>query len=175
VSSQKDDDRYHKKLGGNLAAAAFVSPFASNINSNNNNDTDIEIANDNVSGNTSEIASVIASDSDVIHNNNVNNDNENNINNNNNNIVASNNDIEHADNNDDVDDETAATQEPPMHAIDALLEGTMKAPAKVFKGFYLEPDVARVLDKLAKKQGKGVQSHLVNEALRMIFVSKGLM
>jgi len=60
-------------------------------------------------------------------------------------------------------------------AIDAILDKTKSPNDKVFKGFYLEPKIAKVLEKLAKKHGKGIQSQIVNEALRQVFVSKDLL
>lgn len=84
----------------------------------------------------------------------------------------SNNDIDIASNNDSKHND-AETQE--KDAIDALLTLKRDASSKVFKGFYLDPDVAKVLDKLARKHGKGIQSQMVNEALRKVFRDKALL
>lgn len=60
--------------------------------------------------------------------------------------------------------------------FDKLLDGKKKKqPKNVWTGVYLKPDIADVLEQLAKKGGKGVKSEVVNEALRRVFVEKGLM
>lgn len=59
--------------------------------------------------------------------------------------------------------------------LDQLIEGNQKKKkqAKV-TGIYLEPEVEKTLDQLAKKGGKGAKSKIVNEALRLVFEQKGL-
>lgn len=77
--------------------------------------------------------------------------------------------------------QTLSTEEPdavsstPEDSLDFLLFGKKQSSNKVYKGFYLEPEIARILDKLARKQGKGIQSQLVNESLRKVFKEKGLL
>ncbi|MCI3923562.1 hypothetical protein MO973_25375 [Paenibacillus sp. TRM 82003] len=41
-------------------------------------------------------------------------------------------------------------------------------------GIYLELDVAKALDRLGKKGGKGAKSKIVNAALKQLFAKKGL-
>jgi hypothetical protein len=178
VPSAKDEERMKRKMGTNPAAAAFVSPFVNN-DSNNASNNNINI--------NSNIESDINNDSNKDVKNNITNDVNHDINNaieyDNNIIITSNNDINNDNNNaidndirNDIDNEVAVTQESPTNTIDALLDGTGRKPTnKVFKGFYLDPDVAKILDKLAKKHGKGIQSQVVNEALRMVFVQKDLL
>ncbi|QSO55515.1 hypothetical protein JZ785_27560 (plasmid) [Alicyclobacillus curvatus] len=182
MSSAKDEERMKRKMGMNPAAAAFVSPFVNNDSnnaSNNNIDNNDNIQNDMNNNSNKDVKNNITND--------VNHDIENDIENDNNNIIASNNDINNAINNDnntaidddianDIDNEIAVAQESPTSTIDALLDGTGRKPTnKVFKGFYLDPDVAKILDKLAKKHGKGIQSQIVNETLRMVFMQKNLL
>lgn len=45
----------------------------------------------------------------------------------------------------------------------------------VLTGIYLQKDLSQVLDRLAKKGGRGAKSKIVNEALRTIFTDKGLL
>lgn len=174
MSSRKDDERMKRKLGGNPAAVAFVSPFDSNndSNSDNNKDNAVETTINNSNENNHNI--------DDDSNNEVNSNNEHDFNNNN----ASNNDIDNdsvvTNNNDDENnvrkEATVTSEYTDVGVLDELLDGG-KRPVnnKVFKGFYLDPEIAKVLDKLAKQKGKGVQSQVVNEALKMIFIQKGLM
>lgn len=60
--------------------------------------------------------------------------------------------------------------------FDKLIDGKKKKqPKNVWTGVYLKPEIANVLEQLAKKGGKGVKSEVVNEALRRVFIEKGLM
>lgn len=59
--------------------------------------------------------------------------------------------------------------------LDQLIEGNQKKKkqAKV-TGVYLEPELEKILDQLARKGGKGAKSKIVNESLRLVFERKGL-
>lgn len=60
--------------------------------------------------------------------------------------------------------------------LDTLLEpGQKKKPDLILTGIYLQPDLARILDGLGKKGGRGAKSRVVNEALRKVFTEKGLL
>ncbi|MED4534218.1 hypothetical protein ABET51_15760 [Metabacillus fastidiosus] len=60
--------------------------------------------------------------------------------------------------------------------LDSLIEGTKKKSNQpVLTGVYLQKDVLQVLDRLAKKGGKGAKSKIVNEALRKVFMEKDLL
>lgn len=61
--------------------------------------------------------------------------------------------------------------------LDALIEGRMrkKENETVLTGVYIQKDLSQVLDRLAKKGGRGAKSKIVNEALRTIFTDKGLL
>lgn len=41
-------------------------------------------------------------------------------------------------------------------------------------GIYLQEDISKILNDLAKKGGRGAKSRIVNEALRAVFTEKGL-
>lgn len=59
-----------------------------------------------------------------------------------------------------------------MDKIDMLLNTKLtKQQNKTYRGFYLDEDVRDVLDKV----GSGNKSELVNECLRVVFESKGLL
>ncbi|MDQ0164062.1 ribbon-helix-helix domain-containing protein [Aeribacillus alveayuensis] len=45
----------------------------------------------------------------------------------------------------------------------------------VMRGIYIEKDLAKVIDQLAKKGGRGTKSRIVNEALRKVFTESGLL
>lgn len=62
-----------------------------------------------------------------------------------------------------------------MSEIDDVIEGNIKKHERVLTGLYLEPDIARVLDSLGKKGGRGTKSKIANEALRNLFKEKGLL
>lgn len=142
----------------NLANFADV---ASNDNENDvveNNKNNNDINNDNNNDNK------IKNNDDIMHENkdSVNKNNKNNNilenNNKNNNSILNNN----KNDNEDI--------------FDKLLDGKKKKqPKNVWTGVYLKPEIADVLEQLAKKGGKGVKSEVVNEALRRVFVEKGLM
>lgn len=60
--------------------------------------------------------------------------------------------------------------------LDSLIEGTKKKSNQpVLTGVYLQKDILQVLDRLAKKGGKGAKSKIVNEALRKLFIEKDLL
>lgn len=45
----------------------------------------------------------------------------------------------------------------------------------VMRGIYIEKSLDKIIDRLAKKGGRGVKSKLVNEALKKLFKDKGLL
>lgn len=55
-------------------------------------------------------------------------------------------------------------------AIDLLLDSKAKTN-KVYKGFYIDEDVASIIDSVDKRK----KSELVNQALRKVFKDKGLL
>lgn len=59
--------------------------------------------------------------------------------------------------------------------IDTLLLGTNVKEIKTMIGVYLEPDVANVLRWLGKKGGRGSQSKIINDLLKIAFIEKGLL
>jgi hypothetical protein len=62
--------------------------------------------------------------------------------------------------------------------IDTLLEPgkvKIKKDDLVLTGIYLQPDLAKILDSLGKKGGRGAKSRIVNDALRKLFNEKGLL
>jgi hypothetical protein len=60
--------------------------------------------------------------------------------------------------------------------LDTLLEpGQKKKNDLILTGIYLQPDLAKILDSLGKKGGRGAKSRLVNDALRKLFNEKGLL
>lgn len=60
--------------------------------------------------------------------------------------------------------------------IDQLLSGKKKKETEqVVTGFYLRKDISQILDKLAKKGGRGTKSQIANDALEKLFKEKGLM
>ncbi|MYL22040.1 hypothetical protein GLW04_19380 [Halobacillus litoralis] len=52
---------------------------------------------------------------------------------------------------------------------------TTKEKTHVFKGFYLEREVANVIDENAAGKPKGVKSEIVNESLKRVFKEMGWM
>lgn len=48
-----------------------------------------------------------------------------------------------------------------------------KEKEPVYRGFYLDPDVVKVLDRLHKKGGKGIKSTVANKAFRTLFKEEG--
>ena len=60
--------------------------------------------------------------------------------------------------------------------LDQLLKGKKKLQeTHVLRGFYIENELANVIDRLGEKSGRGIKSKIVNEALKIIFREKGLM
>jgi len=60
--------------------------------------------------------------------------------------------------------------------IDNIINGTSEKKKKpVLTGVYLDPDIAKTLDSLGKKAGRGGKSKITNEALRKVFEEKGLL
>jgi hypothetical protein len=61
--------------------------------------------------------------------------------------------------------------------LDKLIgsNGKKSTNESVLVGIYLQKDLSQILDKLAKKGGRGAKSRIVNEALRAIFKEKGLL
>lgn len=61
--------------------------------------------------------------------------------------------------------------------LDKLIEGNAKKKSNetVLTGIYLQKDISQILDRLAKKGGRGAKSKIVNEALKAVFTEKGLL
>lgn len=60
--------------------------------------------------------------------------------------------------------------------IDKILgEGNKKKDELVLTGVYLQPELAKILDRLGKQGGRGAKSGIVNDALRKLFDEKGLL
>jgi hypothetical protein len=60
--------------------------------------------------------------------------------------------------------------------IDNLLgESPKKKEDLVLTGVYLQKDIAQILDQLGKKGGRGAKSRIANDALRKLFIEKGLL
>ncbi|BBI30739.1 hypothetical protein [Cohnella abietis] len=56
--------------------------------------------------------------------------------------------------------------------IDQIVD---KQESSVLMGLYIKNDIAKVLNALAKKAGRGGKSKVANEALKKIFIEAGLM
>lgn len=87
---------------------------------------------------------------------NVNNDIKDNVNSNINDDVETNNDVN--DNTKDIED----------------IIGKKKSEETVLKGIHLQKGLAKKLDKLAKKGGRGAMSRIANEAFKEFFDKRGL-
>lgn len=76
----------------------------------------------------------------------------------------------------DNNDANVNVEEPKEDYLDKLIEGKAKRTEsdKNLTGIYLEKDLSQILDRLAKKGGRGAKSRIVNEALRSVFKKKGL-
>jgi hypothetical protein len=116
---------------------------------------------------------------DDLANNNVNKNINNNINddvniniNNNNNINKNTNDNINNDANINVNANISE-----VDYLDTIIEGNTKKTdaATVLTGIYLQKDLSQMLDRLAKKGGRGSKSRIVKEALRKVFSEKGLL
>lgn len=59
--------------------------------------------------------------------------------------------------------------------IDSLLDGKSGKDDLTLTGVYLQADVLKVLNRLAKKGGRGAKSRIVNDALRKVFEEKSLL
>ncbi len=61
--------------------------------------------------------------------------------------------------------------------LDSLVSSNekKKVNSTVLTGIYLQEDLSHILDRLAKKGGRGAKSRIVNEALRAVFNEKGLL
>ncbi|MDC0703967.1 hypothetical protein ACEWPB_20035 [Priestia megaterium] len=57
-----------------------------------------------------------------------------------------------------------------VDAIDLLLKNPKDRSKRVYRGFYFNDDVLRIIDRVPKSY----KSELVNEALRKVFKEKGL-
>lgn len=75
-------------------------------------------------------------------------------------------------NNDDINITNETSDNPDY--LDKLLEDGKQKYDLVLTGLYLEPDLARMLDRLGKKGGRGAKSRIANDALRKYFIEKGL-
>lgn len=97
---------------------------------------------------------------DISINNNENNNNNENINNNDNIIVNVN----------------ANNKEKTNAGIDESVSDLFekKAADTVLVGIYFKKDIAKILDKLGKKGGRGAKSRIVNEAVKKFFVENNL-
>ena len=102
---------------------------------------------------------------DNVDDNNENKDGNNNDDNNKENVNIENKTYVNYDNNNNVDD----------NDIDMYLKGLAKGEnvkskkkKKVFTSFYMEPDLAIEVDKIAKKGQKGDKSKLINTAIRKL-------
>lgn len=102
---------------------------------------------------------------DISVNNNGNHNNSDNINNNDNdnaNINVNVNDISGVKHASSVDE-----------SVSELLE--KKTAETVLVGVYFQKDIARALDKLGKKGGRGAKSRIVNEAVKKFLAENGLL
>lgn len=148
----------------NRNLASFDELANSNINKNSNTNDDVKInenKNDNVNNDTYKDANAsVNKDDDANMNINVNNDVNDNIN-----IKELN----------EGSQQSAAAKE--TDYLDKLIEGHVKKSdtSTVLTGIYLQKDLLKVLDSLAKKGGRGAKSKIVNEALRSVFIDKGLL
>lgn len=79
--------------------------------------------------------------------------------------------------NDNVNNKNEATEPAEEHPdyLDKLLDAGKPKHDLTLVGVYLEPDVAKLLDQLGKKGGRGAKSRIANDALRKYFLDKGLM
>lgn len=59
--------------------------------------------------------------------------------------------------------------------IDQVMEGNKKKSTPTLMGFYPEEDIAKTLNMLSKKGGRGTKTRIINEALRKLFNEKGLL
>ena len=58
---------------------------------------------------------------------------------------------------------------------DVLKSKKTKDQTHVFKGFYLEHEVAHAIDRITEGKQKGVKSELVNEILKKYFREEGIL
>lgn len=78
--------------------------------------------------------------------------------------------------NDNVNANNNINNEHKPDFLDTLLEpGQKKKNDLILTGIYLQPDIAKILDSLGKKGGRGAKSRIVNDALRKLFQEKGLL
>ena len=83
------------------------------------------------------------------------------------NEVASNNNIE-SDNKNDVNTND--------NVIDDIIQGRKsKEQTHIFKGYYLERDVANTIDRITEGKPKGTKSDFVNEVIKRYLKSEGYM
>lgn len=59
--------------------------------------------------------------------------------------------------------------------INNIVNAKNDKPKKILTGIYFDPDVEKVLNKLAKKGGKGAKSKIVNELVKEGFIKRGLL
>lgn len=60
--------------------------------------------------------------------------------------------------------------------LDKLIDvGHKKKEDLVLIGVYLQKDIAKILDQLGKKGGRGAKSRIANDALKKLFEEKGLL
>lgn len=76
----------------------------------------------------------------------------------------------------EFEQKTKPVESDPEDYIDMLINDTLKRKDKPsLVGVYLEEQVAEILDLLGKRGGRGAKSRIVNECLRKLFISKGLL
>lgn len=55
-----------------------------------------------------------------------------------------------------------------------VFDNVMKKESKVLKGFYLEPEVAKAIERIARKKGtRGASSYFVNTVLKDVLKASG--
>lgn len=76
----------------------------------------------------------------------------------------------------DQDEEGDDEMEPELDPLEELFQDhPRKDDTHTYKGFYLEKNIVKIIDKKSKKGGKGMKSKIVNEALKIVFKQKGWM
>ncbi|WP_126430064.1 hypothetical protein [Brevibacillus marinus] len=102
------------------------------------------------------------------------NDKDDNVNNNNN-IIIDNKDINNNENPADSIEDVDESNNCKTLDLLAQIYNDKKENKRTLKGFYLEQDIVRALEKVKKKFGKGFQSDFVNQVLRQELESAGFL
>lgn len=80
--------------------------------------------------------------------------------------------------NDKINTNNKETEKGDADYLDTLLleegPGKTKKHELILVGVYLQPEVARLLDRLGKKGGRGAKSRIANDALKKYFKDKEL-